>query len=106
MEKRRDQPRGKRELTRRGGNEGRDEKRGVSVKRVLIADRRGGRKLDCDLQPLTCRDANYAAAFQSTNVNICSGGINSSYLIYARWQIGSFKGYQAPHTHTHTLLHA
>lgn len=91
------------DIARKVGSEGRDEKKGdwVSVKtlRVLIADRCGGRKPGCDLQPLTCRDANYAAAFQSTNVNICSEGINSSYLIYARWQIGSFKVYQAPHTH-------
>ena len=65
----------------------------------LITDRSRGRSLD-----VTCSSrveemqGNHASAFQSINVNICSKGTNSSYLIYARLQIGSFMFYQTPHT--------
>ena len=55
----------------------------------------------CDLEPL-CEQThtrNYAAAFQSSNINICSEGTNSSYLIYGRWQIGSVMVYQPLHTY-------
>lgn len=43
-------------------------------------------------------DSNYAAAFPSFNVNICSKGINSSYLIYAWWQADFLMVYQPLYT--------
>lgn len=39
-------------------------------------------------------ERNYAKALQTINVNICSKGTNSCYLIYTRLQIGSFMVYQ------------